>query len=1201
MKTRKIISTLLALCMLLSLFPTVAFAEDENEPELADEQLVNEVMPDGEAQESPDPSSGEPQGESEAPEDTTQTEAESNEDELSFALQSVSAAQMQTVSENRSNSSMILSTNNATEVSSGECGAQGNNLTWTLYDNGELVISGTGDMADYQALGTPWGKHRTSITSVTIEEGVTSVVTYAFSLCSALTSVTIPNSVTSISDGAFRGCSALTSVAIPSSVTSINDGAFLGCSALTSVAIPSSVTSIGGSAFQGCSALTSVTIPNSVTSIGNSAFRGCSALTSVAIPSSVTSIGNSAFSGCSLLTSIAIPASVTSVREGAFSDSGIESITVVEGNRKYRAENSALIDRETDTLLTVAPAITGDYVIPMGVRSIGVSAFQNYKALTSVTISASVMSIGNQAFYDCGALTSVTISASMKNIGGSAFSYCDKLTDIYYNGTEERWSAINIADDNECLTKATIHFTGVRQIVGSGSCGAQGDNLAWTLYDDGELVISGAGDMADYQSAGSPWYKYCAIITSVTISEGVTSIGDRAFSGCYALTTAEIPQGVTSIGDDAFNSCIALTSVTIPSSVTNIGYEAFYYCVALTSVTIPAGVTSIGERTFCYCRGLTSVTIPSSVTSIGNDAFRECSALTSVVIPEGVTSIGHSTFYWCSALESVTIPANVTSIGDWAFGLCSALTSVTIPAGVTSIGESAFSGCSALTSIAIPASVTSVGIGAFAWSGIESITVAEGNVKFRVENNALIDRGTDAILIVAPAITGSYTIPESVTSIGYYGFDGCKALTSVTIPSNVTSIGEGAFSGCSALESVTIPASVTSIGGSAFSWCSALTSLTIPAGVTSIGDRTFQGCSELTSVTIPASVTSIGAGAFQYCDKLTDVYYGGTEEQWAAVEIGEVNDPLLNATIHFTNPPAEPLKIVINSASVVFDGLIRLKYYFTLPDVLLDASDSYLVFYKNDQELKRTALKNGKPVNQSGDPSNKSFDLSVVAKEFNDEIVIKLLDKDGGAYTLVTGGGTDYTESGFPYSVRKYADYLKDNSGKAKMRALAKALGEYGDAASVYFGGAGTVSDDVKAVTLDDFNDYAVKMDGVTPAGITGKSMSVMFEADNSLRIYLSFASGYSPEKYSFTVDGNPATMQENANHEFYLTAKNIAAKDLEAYHTFTISDGKDTYTIQASVLSYARILVSGNKPNSQNLGKALYLYNRAADAYFAN
>ena len=639
----------------------------------------------------------------------------------------------------------------------------------------------------------------------------------------------------------------------------------------------------------------------------------------------------------------------------------------------------------------------------------------------------------------------------------------------------------------------------------SGTCGAQGNNLTWTLYDNGELVISGTGDMADYGVAGSPWYEHRASITSVTI-----------------------PAGVTSIGDGAFQECSALTSVTIPAGVTSVGDGAFYLCTALASVTIPAGVTSIGDDAFAGCIALTGVTIPSSVTGIGYEAF-----------------------FYCAALESVTFLGSVTSIGAWAFGLCVALKSMTIPAGVTSIGDNAFAGCQALTSIAIPASVTSIGAGAFAWSGIESITVAEGNVNFRVENSALIDRGTNALLAVAPAITGEYVIPDGVTSIGDGACQGCTALTSVTIPSGVTSIGDGAFYDCSAL----------------------------------------------TSVTFPASVTSIGKSAFEYCDKLTDVYYGGTEEQAAAAEIGEVNDPLLNATIHFT----EPLKIVINSASVVFDGLIRLKYYFTLPDALLDASDSYLVFYRNGQEIKRTALKNGKAVNQSGDPSNKSFDFSVVAKEFNDEIVIKFLDKDGSAYTLVTGGGTDYTETGFPYSVRKYADYLKDNSSKPTMRALAKALGEYGDAASIYFGAAGTVSDDVKAVTLDDFNDYAVKMDGVTPAGITGKSMSVIFEADNSLRIYLDFASGYSPENYSFTVDGEPATMQENANHQFYLTVKNIAAKDLEAYHTFTISDGKDTFTIQASVLSYARILVSGNKPNSQNLGKALYLYNRAADAYFSD
>ena len=248
--------------------------------------------------------------------------------------------------------------------SSGTCGS---NLTWTYVEaTNTLTISGNGGMSNYtSSTGVPWYSFRSSIRTVVIQNGVTSIGGAAFYGCTGLTSVTIPNSVTSIGFTAFYNCSGLTSVTIPNSVTSIADGAFSHCIGLTSVTIPNSVTSIGINAFSSCSGLTSVTIPNSVTSIGEGAFNGtpfynnkadgviylgkclykykgtmsentrivieegtigispkafynCSGLTSVTIPNSVTYIGGSAFEGCSGLTSVTIPNSVTSIGWYAF-------------------------------------------------------------------------------------------------------------------------------------------------------------------------------------------------------------------------------------------------------------------------------------------------------------------------------------------------------------------------------------------------------------------------------------------------------------------------------------------------------------------------------------------------------------------------------------------------------------------------------------------------------------------------------------------------------------------------------------------------------------------------------------------------------------------------------------------------------------------------------------------------------------------
>ena len=342
----------------------------------------------------------------------------------------------------------------------------------------------------------------------------------------------------------------------------------------------------------------------------------------------------------------------------------------------------------------------------------------------------------------------------------------------------------------------------------------------------------------------------------MTIPDSVTSIGSFAFDNCRSLTSVTIPDSVTSIGYKAFGSCESLTSVTIPDSVTSIGDFAFSYCESLTSVTIPDSVTLIDNYAFYYCTSLTSMTIPDSVTSIGDNAFYDCTSLTSVTIPNSVTSIGDDAFRGCSSLTSVTISDSVTSIGERAFSECTSLTSVTIPDSVTSIGEQAFYYCRSLTSVTIPDSVTSIGDGAFAsCTSLTGIWVAEGSSHYASDAFGVLFNKDKTTLVQCPgAFSGSYAIPDSVTSIGKRAFSECTSLTSVTIPDSVTSIGKQAF----------------------------------------------DYCTSLTSVTIPDSVTSIDWDAFYYCTSLTDVYYAGSEAQWKAISISSNrNDDLLTANIHY--------------------------------------------------------------------------------------------------------------------------------------------------------------------------------------------------------------------------------------------------------------------------------------------------------------
>ena len=432
----------------------------------------------------------------------------------------------------------------------------------------------------------------------------------------------------------------------------------------------------------------------------------------------------------------------------------------------------------------------------------------------------------------------------------------------------------------------------------------------------------------------------------VSSDNKVTIIGcNKSAKGAITIPSKIDEKSVTSIGYVAFRDCTNLTSITIPDSVTRIGSMAFRDCTGLTSITLSNSVTSIGDWAFWGCTGLTSITIPDSVTSIGIWAFLGCTGLTSITLGNNVTSIREGVFDGCTGLISINVASGNNYYSDnngvlfnkektelIKYPAGKSQTSYTIPNSVTSIGKRAFYKCTGLTSITIPNSVTSIGDWVFdGCTGLTCINVASDNNYYSGNNGVLFNKKkTELIRYPEGESQTSYTIPNSVTSIGEWAFRDCTDLTSITIPNSVTSIGNSTFLGCTGLTSITIPNSVTSIGDWVFDGCTGLTcinvasdnnyysgnngvlfnkkktelirypegesqtSYTIPNSVTSIGEWAFRDCTDLTSITIPNSVTSIEYGAFAGCAGLKDVYYTGTPEQWTKVSIGSNNDCLVN-------------------------------------------------------------------------------------------------------------------------------------------------------------------------------------------------------------------------------------------------------------------------------------------------------------------
>jgi len=327
---------------------------------------------------------------------------------------------------------------------------------------------------------------------------------------------------------------------------------------------------------------------------------------------------------------------------------GLEMPLKLHGDDYRYATNAGTITITTYTgpggVVTVP-----DYIDGMPVTGIGSEAFIYCGDLAEVTLPGSVTNIGDGAFYGCIGLTSVTLPFGLTGIGEQAFRWCMSLGSI---GVPASVSSIGDLAFNSCESLLAISVDPLNPNYSSR------DGILFNKSQTTLLVFPGG-------QGGS-----------VSIPDGVVTIGTTAFASCPMLSEVVIPGSVGSIEDGAFADCYGLTGVILPEGITNIGNYAFVSCYNLAQVALPGSLTWLQQGVFKDCISLATITIPGSVTSIGYGAFTSCSGLTNVVLLDGVATIAKQAFYECTSLAEVLIPGTVTSIGAESFFYCTNLSAV---------------------------------------------------------------------------------------------------------------------------------------------------------------------------------------------------------------------------------------------------------------------------------------------------------------------------------------------------------------------------------------------------------------------------------------------------------------------------------------------------------------------------------------------
>ena len=745
----------------------------------------------------------------------------------------------------------------------------------------------------------------------------------AFNNCKNIDTINIYSNISSIGDYAFQMCDAEVNYFEPSPTVntytngidtfrySVQNGnaTLLGCQTSNdAITIPDCfdqypVTSIGYRAFAENDTIKSILLPTTVTEISDYAFYNCTSLKNITLGTNLAKIGKYAFYNTAL-TKITLPASLRTIDDYAFANclalnklvmrSGVE--TLGDGIL-YNATSLAMVTL-SDTLERISDfsfyncQSLAEINIPESVSKIGNCAFENCSALTKVSVAGNVEYIGKKAFYACN-FSNFNFGNKLSYLGADSFS----LTPITEVDLPNTVTQIGVQAFSDCRMLSEIYVPD-SVIVGANALYNNATNLKVTIR---------------YNTGSIPSKMFCQNkMSNVVMEEGITSIGEFAFSECPNIVAISFPQTLKNIGDYAFYKSKTPNCIMLPQKMTTIGDYAFSDASALSEIRIPDSVEKIGTKAFddgvaakiyyrfgVICENLFNgqlvkrIYVDNDIYRIGDGAFSNCDNLVDLSLPDTISIVGNDCFSSSSnivlTIRTVdgeidgnvfrgkipgikTIHLDNSNIGDYAFADNVGIEKVTISEAsegftIISIGNHAFEGCVGLTDLVLPASVNSLGSHAFyGCTSLASVNIPSGITQI----NPYTFYNCSSLVEV--------TLPQTVLSIGEYAFYGCSDMTEINIPSEIKTIPNYAFYGCSSLVMVSIPNAVTNIGDYAFYGCLAMHSVSMSNQCISIGNYAFYNCKTLILTAFPDSLKSIGNYAFASCSKLTDISIGDSIE-----------------------------------------------------------------------------------------------------------------------------------------------------------------------------------------------------------------------------------------------------------------------------------------------------------------------------------